>query len=63
MCDHMDILLLTPKLNFLLQIKRLSFSKVESELVNLSHGGEHTKMHFLCRQAEVEHEESELSIF
>lgn len=59
----MDIPIIHPKLNFIPHIKRLFLSKVESELINLSHGGEHSKMHFLCREAEVEQEESELSMF
>lgn len=59
----MDILLLTPELNFFPQTERLYLLKAESEFVNLSHGGDHTKMHFLCRQTEAEHEESEWNRF
>lgn len=56
----MDILLLTPRLNLFPQIEKLCLLKVESEFVNLSHGGEHTKMYFLCGQAAVECEEANM---
>lgn len=59
----MYILLITPELNFFPQIEKLWLSRAESELINLSHGEEHTKMYIHGKQAEVEHEEAELSMF
>lgn len=59
----MDSLLFNPELNFFPQTERLYLLKAEFEFVNLSHAEDHTKMHFLCKHTEAEHEESEWNKF